>query len=341
MKPSGFKKLFFTILAIGLSLVGCLLAFEVAYRLQVVDFYRPELLAFNPKSALQESEKKPTLLILGDSFSVGTESYANILRTRLPDLCIINSSIPGTGIAQIALIAQSRLRRFHPALLLYQIYVGNDLFDISYPTNWKTLSVARNLYWGLSSRFRSLAFLNYRLGQEASTILDKGYQPFQPRDAVYRSNDLFSPRRFLNNEPLMLKADPRLIEKQILLLEERAKDFEFLVHKLHWMESIKDPRCPFLLLVIPHACQVSTRYLERTRKLGALFNDEILVCQEQYPFVQHLQKELKNCIVINPLRLFREKEESGLELYWPNDIHLNPNGNTVLADYVASTVSNW
>jgi hypothetical protein len=136
----------------------------------------------------------------------------------------------------------------------------------------------------------------------------------------------------------MLKADPRLIEKQIMLLGERADDFEFLVQKLQWMISIKDPCCSLFLVVIPHACQVSPSYLDRTKKLGALFSDESLVCQERYPFVQGLQERLKDCVVINPLRLFQEREKSGLELYWPNDIHLNPNGNRVLADYVAKSL---
>ena len=87
------KKFVFAALAIFLSLFSSIIVFELAYRLQFVDFYRPELRAFNPVSALQESGQTPTLLLFGDSFSVGNESYANILRSKLPDLSIINSSI--------------------------------------------------------------------------------------------------------------------------------------------------------------------------------------------------------------------------------------------------------
>ena len=121
MRSSFPKKFVFAALAIVLSLFSSLIVLELAYRLQFVDFYRPELRAFNPASALQESGQTPTLLLFGDSFSVGDESYANILRSKLPDLSIINSSIPGSGIAQISLIAKSRIRQFRPALLMYQI----------------------------------------------------------------------------------------------------------------------------------------------------------------------------------------------------------------------------
>jgi hypothetical protein len=45
MKPSGLKKCVFSILAFGLSLFGSLFVVEGVYRLHMVDFNRPELLA--------------------------------------------------------------------------------------------------------------------------------------------------------------------------------------------------------------------------------------------------------------------------------------------------------
>jgi hypothetical protein len=335
MRSSFQKKWLFPILATLLAFLSSLVSFEFAYRLEVLDFYRPELIAFNLKADLEETSKKPTLLVFGDSFSAGNESYVNILRTKLPNLTIINSSIPGSGIVQTSLIAKMRIQQFRPSLLMYQIYVGNDLFDITYPTNWKNLSLLRNLYWGTSNYLHSLVFLNYRLGQGTAAVLADGYQPYKPRKSVYRSNDRFTPDKFLNNEPLMLKADPELIEKQILLIGERARDFDYLVRKLQWLASIKDPQCPFYLLVIPHACQVNKAYLERTRRLGGIFRNETLVERDNYPFVHRLQEELTGCIVINPLPVFKDSEKVGIPLFWTNDVHLNPNGNEVLASYLS------
>ncbi|MFN8008447.1 MAG: hypothetical protein U0V70_15780 [Terriglobia bacterium] len=330
------RKLIFPLLAVGLALVASLLLIELSYRLQVIDFYRPELMAFNPKSELDGSSPKPTLLVFGDSFSAWNESYVNILRNRMPCLRVINSSISGSGIVQVSLIARSRIERFEPSLLLVQIYVGNDLFDITYPTNWKTLSLSRNLYWGFFNEFRSLSFINYRLGQVNASALAQGYHPYPSTQSVYRSDEQFSPDKFQSNEKLLLRADSRLIEKQILLLDDRVGDFNFLVKKLEWLSTIKGPHCTLYLLVIPHACQVSQAYFARTRILGAEFEYPNLIEQVEYPFVQHLRQRMKEARVINPLHIFREAEKSGTALFWPNDIHLNPNGNEVLAKYVES-----
>lgn len=147
------------------SAVLALLAFEILYRIQVVDTYAPELRAYDPGSDLRNDDGRPTILLMGDSFTAGTESFPAILRRDLPGARIINAGIPGTGIIETAIVAAERFRRFRPAVFVYQIYVGNDLFNITYPVNWHKLSVTRNLYWMLAQRFRSISYLNYRLGQ--------------------------------------------------------------------------------------------------------------------------------------------------------------------------------
>jgi hypothetical protein len=338
MPFSARRNLVFPVLVIGASLLASLLLIESAYRIQVVDFYRPELIAFNSDADLHHSSEKATLLVFGDSFSAGNESYLNSLRTQLPCLRIINSSISGSGIVQASLIAKSRIEQFRPSLLMVQIYVGNDLFDITYPTNWKTLSLIRNIYWGSSNNFRSLAFLNYRLGQVNARALAKGYRPYERQEPVYLKREEFSPDKFQNNEKLFLRADPRLVEKEILLLEDRISDFNFLVNKLQWLSSIMGPDCTLYLLVIPHSCQVSQAYLERTKRLGAKFENEILIQQTDYPFVQQLRQRVKEAVIIDPLKEFQKVEKSGVPLYLANDIHLNPNGNEVLANYVSAVL---
>ena len=335
---SARRNLVFPFLGVGVSLFASLILIESAYRLQIVDFYRPELTAFNSDADLHDSLQKPTLLVFGDSFSAGNESYVNILRTQLPCLRIINSSISGSGIVQASLIAKSRIQQFRPSILMVQIYVGNDLFDITYPTNWKTLSLIRNVYWGSSNHFRSLAFLNYRLGQLNARTLATGYRPYQPQESFYPSREEFSPDKFQNNEKLFLRADPRLVGKEILVLGDRTSDFDFLVSKLQWLNSIKEPSCTLYLLVIPHACQVSQAYLDRTKKLGAVFENESVIRQDEYPFVQKLRQRVKGAMILDPLRAFKEMERSGTFLYMPNDIHLNSNGNEVLASYVSAVL---
>ena len=321
------------------SLIVSVLLLEGTYRLQPFDFYSRELKAFNSKDDLAGSGNRATALIFGDSFTALNENYANVLRAKLANLRVINSGIPGTGIIQTSLIADRRFRQFEPSLVVYQIYVGNDLFDISYPTNWKDVSLFRNIYWSVSNYLRSIAFINYSLAQVVKGgNLEKGYQPYESAHYVYRSSEQFSPDRYLNNEAVFLRADPALIEKQILLLDERRRDFDTLVKKLRVVLSLRAKGCPCILLVLPHPSQVHRRYLERTKRLGGIFHHEELISQPDYSFVHRLREEFPDCVVLNPLPLFQKKEDAGIQLYWVNDIHLNPNGNELLAEYLLEAI---
>ncbi len=72
---------------------------------------------------------------------------------------------------------------------MVQIYVGNDLFDITYPTNWKTLSLIQKYCIGeASNNFRSLAFINYRLGQVNARALATGLSALPAPKSVYRKS---------------------------------------------------------------------------------------------------------------------------------------------------------
>jgi hypothetical protein len=65
-----------------LSLAGALVVAELSYRFYVLDFYAPELRAFTPAET-RTSPAPVDLLIMGDSFSAGQESY--VARLRLFD----------------------------------------------------------------------------------------------------------------------------------------------------------------------------------------------------------------------------------------------------------------
>jgi len=138
---------------------------NLVYVSGLFDFYKPELTSFNSGKDLQSSHEKDTILVMGDSFTAGNNSFPNILRNILPDHRIINSGVSGTGVAQTLLMAKDRIERFEPDIFVYQIYPGNDLFDIRYPINWKQLPFSRNLYWLISSKLRVISFINYRLAQ--------------------------------------------------------------------------------------------------------------------------------------------------------------------------------
>src|SRR5262245_14974753 len=98
-------------LMVLVSLGLALLVLEWFYRLQLVDTYRPELHTFNPSQALALNTK-PTLLVMGDSFTASRTSYAGILQDTLQEWRIINAAVSGTGVLQALYMAPRRFAQF-------------------------------------------------------------------------------------------------------------------------------------------------------------------------------------------------------------------------------------
>ena len=71
-------------LMVLVSLGLALLVLEWVYRFQLVDTYRPELQTFNPPQMLTLDDR-PTLLVMGDSFTASRTSYAGILQDTLQE----------------------------------------------------------------------------------------------------------------------------------------------------------------------------------------------------------------------------------------------------------------
>jgi hypothetical protein len=323
-------------LGIGMVLIigmMALTAFEILYRLQVVDTYAPELRAYNPASYLDSSDERPTVLLMGDSFTAGAETYPALLRIALPGARFVNGAIPGTGIVQTAIVAGERFARFHPKVFVYQIFVGNDLFDISYPINWMRSSVIRNLYWVVAQQFRSVGFVNYRLGQWGSqrrvagtawdtTAIDAPFSPasYAPRSRIY------------------LRADPKLIEESALVRGKRADDFAALIKRLHaLLARCAAGQCTAFLVVIPDCAQVTQQYLRNSRALGAVISDPPAVQNAEYPFVVQLRTamlDVPNVTVLNPIEVLRKSEQAGVPVYHSNDGHLNPAGQRALTQFL-------
>jgi len=104
------KNIFQIGLTIIISLVIAVLLSNVIYLSGYIDFYKPELLAYNSIDDLSGHNNRNTVLIMGDSFTAGNTSYPNILRNMLPNYRIINAGISGSGIIQASIIAKKGLR---------------------------------------------------------------------------------------------------------------------------------------------------------------------------------------------------------------------------------------
>jgi len=209
---------------------------------------------------------------MGDSQTAGDRSWPAHLRLQRPDLRIVNAGLPGTGILQASLIAQRRMEQFKPKVLIYQINVANDLLNLRYPVNWSKLPPARNLYWSISRRFRSVEFLNYRAGQAAFAIRnrDANHEPIPLTDPQCDWPDVpFIPTRFTPRVRQYIKGEPALIDEQILVGESRAEEYEQLLEGLDsLLELCRAPECTALVLVVPHPVQVEPGLRQNYASLG-------------------------------------------------------------------------
>lgn len=312
-----------------LLLLLALLLFEVLYRYQVVDTYRRELRALNPDTA----PAKGGVLVMGDSFTAAQDNWVDRLRLLRPDLAILNGAVPGTGVRQANFMAGGRFKISAPKVFIYQIYVGNDLFDLRFPLNWAEMGFARNVYWGAANRLRGLSWLNYALGQFRSAPPPSGTRDGKTVDFP------FSPESYASRVKLYLRAEPALLQASVLLQGARKSDFaDYLEFLSELLDHCENGDCQAYLLFIPHCAQVHARYATNMQLLGAKIDDSKAISQLNYPFFEAVKGALashNNVSCVNLLPIFRKMEVQGVPAYFNNDIHLSHAGQERLAQFVA------
>jgi hypothetical protein len=305
---------------------------EVFYRNQWIDTYKRELRALNAEVDPIFSKKR--VLVMGDSFTAAPNSWVNSLRTRHPDMQIINSAVPGTSIFQANLMLAGRLKNFRPDLLIYQVYVGNDLFDLRYPLNWSEIGFFRNIYWAAANHLRGLGWLNYAMGQMKRIVKAPDFQQGKVDEGR------FDPSKYSERERLYLRAEPNLIGNQVLLRGGREADMtNFLALIQEFLSTATQAHVPVIVLVVPHCAQVHPRYTAHMKLVGADDMDTPDLRNSEFPFFQKIKTlERKEVQMINLLPALRECEETDQSTYYLHDGHLNDAGQATLAKVVED---NW
>jgi len=336
------RKTLLLALLVLLSLGLALLVLEWVYRAQLVDTYRPELHTFNPGQVIAP-DGKPALLVIGDSFTAGRTSYAGILQDTLQEWRVINAAVSGTGVLQALDMAPHRFAQFHPAIFLYQAYVGNDLFDIRYPINWRTTSPGRNIYWFLANHLRVVGYLNYRLRQVGERLTSNQRQALSPRVATAATatadpTTAFAVEHYDARVKIYVRAEPSLLEDSILVQGSRRHDYAIFLEKLaQLLAYCQQEVCRAYILVIPHICQVDEAYLTYMGQLGARFTTPAAMRLSEYPFLVGLRARFtswSHVHIVNPLAMLREMHRQQA-VYYANDEHLNPGGQQALAAWLA------
>ncbi len=228
---------------------------------------------------------------------------------------------------KLPVIAADKIKRFPPDVLIYQVYVGNDLWDIRKTWSSPHISLLRKFYWKLSDYSLSLRYLNYRSGQFRS-IIGESVEKQELKHDIPFSASLYSRR-----EQMLLQADPTLIRDSIRASGKRRKDLETWFKKLDELLSVLPSRTQkIVLLILPHCVQVNDFYRTNLESLGGLpLGREIQ--EAQYPFIELIQQHYANqpqVSVYSPLPVFQRGDSTGHRLYYENDPHLNDLGHLIL-----------
>ncbi len=294
-----------------------LIVLECIYRYQLIGFYKSELTAYN---SIEDLETETIdLLVLGDSFTAGKDSYVTALKEAFPEKKIINAGIRGTGLIQHKYMLRHCLRNYKPQHILYQSYLANDLMDLSYPVNWKALSFSRNLYWTLGKHLHLIPFLNYRLSG-----LKKGY-----RKDELTGHDIAG--KNYNHRTLMyLEAEPTHLQN----MEANAGRYPRLYKE--WLSRFSSlqkmaPEARWHIFNIPHCTQIADSYRSQYESLG-FATLEYDNCQTWWPndIETYLNRETQFIKLCDSLA----KEEIARPLYFTFDPHLNTAGQQVLAQQI-------
>lgn len=295
---------------------------ELSYRYQWIDYWSSEFKALNPKI----DKKKENVLIFGDSFSAFPKGYVEQLRGANPQFNFINCAVPGTGPLEMSYMAKRRIKRYPPTKVIYQMYIGNDLIDIYPNLNWSELSAARNFYYLIGQEFRILANLSIRMKQ-SGIISQKDFNTKH----YSQSKSNFSVSSYSPRTKMLLKANPNFINESITLNSSRMKEAaNKAVSSIQYLQGLLPKNCQLHVVILPHCTQVNSTYFENFQKLGAKLKHTSL----NYTFYQFLNRELKNVKVHNPLSYLQNQEKEGNKIYFDNDPHLNPNGQSVLFKFV-------
>ncbi|MDB4728528.1 hypothetical protein OAF63_07025 [Saprospiraceae bacterium] len=321
------KKITRYLLYFAFLFITVLLLLEVTYRNYWVDFYGGNLKGLNATTILNDN-KKPTLLIIGDSFTADQNSYVRGLRNAFPNHRIINSAVPGTCARQHALMMRKRVKQFSPDLFIYQTYVGNDLLDWRHPLSSPNISFLRKCYWWLSDRLYVVGYINTKLPHLRQAIFND-----IPMDIDPKVLQAFSPEKYSSRSKMLFQAEPNLVENSVLLKNGRQNDLEELAFSIQGMIGELSKECKVLILPIPHAMQLGDPYLKQFQQIGATVNAPTDLIVDEYPFIKYLQSNLitDRIFMVNPLLALREKNITE-PVYYNNDPHLNPVGQEIISD---------
>lgn len=325
-KSLGKKVMTYLWQAFVISMITLLL-FEASFRSYFIDFYQASFEYLN--LGFEKKNKSKSLMIVGDSFSAFKQGYAQTLRDSLQEYKVSNISVPGTSIREQYLFGRHHIKKEEPDILIFQFYIGNDLFSWNHPAKMD-VSLQRKIYWKLSEHLWSLNFINYSLA---------GLKPVDKArsGAADLMSQEFDPQQYTQRQKIYFSAEPGLIENASELRNGRKDDLDSYLQRMQELFEFAGKNCEIYVLVIPHCAQLNDIYLQRMGQLGARFSRDFETGLTDYPLYEEMRNFFSNderVEVLNPISGLRLAEKNGQSVYFNNDSHFNLAGQQVIGNYL-------
>lgn len=324
------KRIFKKVIQITIILFVTATLFELVYRWYLIDFYKNSFCYLNNEKDLKA--EKVDYLFFGDSFSAAKDSYVDFIKKDFSKSKVVNFSVSGIGIKQVNLYAKRKIEKYNPDIIIYQVYVGNDLIDIQNLSNWSRLSFMRNGYWFTSDYYLSLRYLN----QNLSFFRTKNF------NTDLHLDHSFSIESYNMREKMLFVADASYLEKTINIEADFKMRYDKWKKELTaFLQSISQDKKVFIVF-IPHCSQLNPFYYNNMKQIGAHFNSFNAISELNYPFFDKAQKDFNNypnVTFLNPLAYLRARDHTNYRLFYENDPHFNLNGHYELAQFLSKEIT--
>ena len=296
---------------------------------------KPEFSTFVHTNSLglrdrEYESKRPSdyrILALGDSFKWGgygtllDKTFIKIVEQKLNEhaqqnIQVINSGVPGYGIEQEYLYAQSEGIKFKPDMILLNFYVGNDfsgkfLASTAPKANEKGQLVSLNsmpLRNFLLEHLYSFRFFERRLLPFFGGLIEDYFPNIL--DSSGKTGDIYK-----------TQYDPAT--------ESRVKNTLDVIQKINLF--CQDKNIKLIVVVIPTIFQVYDNVKESFTRRSRLGKDGFDFNKPQALLKESFLKENIEFIDLLPVL---KRASSNRELYWRLNPHFNTKGNQIAAETI-------
>jgi len=325
----------------GLYMNDPLLGYKMAPKIEGT-LIKPEFATFVHTNSLglrdrEYESKRPSdyrILALGDSFTWGgygtqlNETFIKIVEQKLngsleQNIQVINSGVPGYGIEQESLYAQSEGIKLEPDMILLNFYVGNDftgkfLAEKAPKANEKGQLVSLNsmpLRNFLLEHLHSFRFFERRILPFFGGVIENYFPNIL--DSSGKTGDIYK-----------IKYDRGT--------ESRVKNTLGAIGKLNLY--CKDNNIELMVVVIPTIFQVYDNVKESFIRASMLGKDDFDFNKPQALLKEFFLRE--NIEFIDLLPEFK-KLSSNHDLYWSLNPHFNKKGNEIAAKIIFNRLKDF